>query len=220
MYLPATMRTPTRPSLLCAAFCVAIVFVVSCAEDKSIVPSSGAGSIVVSSMNVERGQQGVVIPVMMTNDVDLRGIVMPLMIRQIDAGAFVTSLKLSFGDRLPVDGLLKDIKFTNQYFSMDGACKDGTPGGFGTIAASDTLAHNVPGSPVGVLFSRQRLIADNLPIGADQTGSFLMTVDVATTAGRFEIDTTCVNPSNHLLFVKPDVTSLIPSFSKGEITIK
>lgn len=201
------------------------LFVTSCAKDKQAATDEGggngggSGTVVVASISATAGQQGLVIPVRLTNDFPLRGIVMPLALRSVDAGAFVTSLKLSFGDRLPIDGVLSDIKFTNQLYSEDGACKDNKPGGFGTIATNDTLAHAISGSPVGALFSRQRLIGDNLPSGADNTGSFLMTVDVTSAAGRFEIDTTCVNPSNHLLLVKPDVSAIIPSFTKGTITI-
>lgn len=223
------MRTTLRSFLLYVAICAVTLFVVSCADENSATPSggddgngepTGTESVVVASLTVERGRQGAVIPVKITNDIDLRGVVMPLIIRQVDAGAFITSLKLTFGERLPADGLLKDIQFTNQYLNQDGTCKDGKPGGFGTIASYDTTAHDVPGSPVGILFSRQRLLGDDLPAGADATGSFLMTVNATSTAGRFEVDTTCVNPSNHLLFVKSNATGLVPSFTKGTITIQ
>jgi len=199
------------------------MFVVSCAENNensTAVPDTGTGTIVVSSLTVSSGQEGVVIPIKMTNDTPLRGIVMPLQVRQLDAGAFITSLKLSFGDRLPADGLLNDVQFSNQYFAEDGECKSNKPGGYGTIASTDTLMHDVPGSPVGILFSRQRLVKDDLPNGTDNTGSFIMTVNITGTPGRFEIDTTCANPSNHLLLVKPDNAALIPSFTKGTITIQ
>ena len=202
------------------------VCIAGCADDTPIETDNDDGdggdgsAIVVSSVSATRGQQGVTIPVLMTNDIAVRGILLPLVLRSIDAGAYVTSLKLTFGDRLPPDGLLSDVKFTNQYGSEDGTCKTNQPGGFGTISFRDTLAHAVGGSPVGVFFTRQRIIADDLPPGTDNTGSFLLTVDVTNVAGRFEIDSTCTNPSNHLLFVTPEIKGVVPSFTKGTITIE
>jgi len=225
------MKTLCRSSILFAVLAVAVIFVVSCAEDNSAVPANGngqnggtngagEGGIVVTSLTANRGQQGVVIPVLMTNDFPLRGIVLPLRMRQIDDGAFITSLKLSFGDRLPLGGVLSDIKFSNQYYSEDGHCKGRSAGGFATIATNDTLAHDISSSSVGILFSRHRLVGDNLAPGTDKTGSFLLTADMTNTAGRFEIDTTCVNPSNHLMLTSPANEGVIPSFTKGMVTIQ
>jgi hypothetical protein len=204
-----------------------MIFVVSCAEDKPAEPDNGGNggngegnAVVVSSITVARGEQGVIIPVRLTNDVALRGVVLPLELRPIDAGAYVTSLKLSFGDRLPPDGVLGDLKFTNQSISEDGNCKSGQPGGFGTIFANDTLPHALDGPPVGLLFSRHRFIGADLPPGTDNTGSFLLTVDVSNIAGKFEIDSTCINPSNNLLLVDPDLKGIVPTFTKGTITIE
>jgi len=216
------MRTNTRRLpfiLLVLTICVA-----GCAEDTSTQTNNGgdggSNAVVVSSVSATRGQQGVIIPVLLTNDFALRGVLVPLVLRQIDPGAYVTSLKLTFGDRLPPDGLLRDVAFTNQYSSDDGTCKSGQPGGFGTISSRDTLAHAVVGPPLGVLFSRNRIVASDLPPGTDNTGSFLLTVDVTNVAGRFEVNSTCVNPSNHLLFISPEIQGVVPSFTKGTITIE
>jgi hypothetical protein len=44
-------------------------------------------------------------------------------------------------------------------------------------------------------------------------------MDVPNAPGIFEIDTTCTDPANHLLFVNNQYQSTIPSFSKGTIEI-
>lgn len=231
------MKILNRHVVLCAALCAATLFIAGCArsnenngaaktsetaksvENHSSVRGTG-GAVVVASLTAERGQQGVVIPVKMTNDIDVRGVVLPLQIHHIDTGAFITGLKLSYGDRLPAEGTLSDVQFTNQYLTADGNCMEGQQGGYATIASQDTLMHDIAVSPVGVLFSRQRIVADDLPAGADATGSFVITVNLTNTPGRFEIDTTCTDPSNHLMFVKPDNIGTIPVFTKGTITIK
>lgn len=52
------------------------------------------------------------------------------------------------------------------------------------------------------------------------TGSLILTVDVTSTIGQFEIDTACCDPGNHLLFVYEDGTGVRPLFTKGTITIQ
>ncbi len=63
----------------------------------------------------------------------------------------------------------------------------------------------------------------SLATGADSSGSLTLTVDVSSTTGTFEIDTTCAYPSNHLMLVGEyavgDLTGIVPVFVKGVITI-
>lgn len=77
-------------------------------------------------------------------------------------------------------------------------------------------------SPDGLLLAAGSMANPTLAPGADAVGSWLMTVDVTTTSGMFEIDTACTDPSNHLMFVQdnaPTNTPIIPVFTKGVITI-
>jgi hypothetical protein len=181
--------------------------------------ASAANLVVVETMSVPTSASGAVIPIKLTNDQSLRSIVMPLAIREVTPGSFITSMKMSFGDRLSPTGFLSQLMFTNQYANEDGSCKSGLPGGFGTITFADTLAHPVAASPFGMLFMRGRIFGGDLPAGADVTGSMLMTVDVTGVDGTFEIDTTCTNPANHPLFDFTDPGSVAPAFTPAVITI-
>lgn len=179
-------------------------------------------SVVVESKAVNVGETNVTVGVKITNDAPLGSLVAPLAIRELSPGAFISSLKVSFGDRLPATGgPLIEIPITNQYATNDGTCKATGPSGFGTLTNGDTLIHPVTGSPHGILCSRTKVFSSALAPGSDNTGSIILTFDVSSTPGAFEIDTTCTDPSNHLLFVE-DIwppRPIVPSFTKGVVTI-
>jgi hypothetical protein len=174
-------------------------------------------SVVVTSKTVQVGATGVIIPILIANDVALAAIDVTLIIRSITPGAFITALNLSWGDRLPVGPgqPLMDHVAAYTYPVEDGiSCKNGTAGGFRTIGPTDGV------SPDGVRFVRLGSSPFTyLPAGTDATGSLLLTVDVNSTIGVFEIDTTCTDPSNHLGFVRSSGSTFTPSFAKGYITI-
>jgi hypothetical protein len=176
--------------------------------------------MVVTSKTVTPGETNVTIPILMTNDVEVKTVSLPLALREITPGAFVTSLQLSHGDRLPPGGPISMISFTNQYATEDGDCKSGSPGGFGTTTHADGGPHPVGTSPEGIMFVRGGLFSPYLPPGVDVTGSFILTVDVTSVEGSFEIDTTCMDPATHLMFTKPDNQGVVPFFMRGVITIE
>jgi hypothetical protein len=183
-----------------------------------------ANSVVVTSKTVATGATGVAIPVLLSNDVALRSITVPLVIREQTAGSFITSLTMGYAERLPIPGPLDDIVFLNHYADEDGTCKNGYPGGFGTIthAASGISAGPyavTTGSPEGVLFARARIVTGDLPVGSDASGSIVLTVDVTSVDGIFEVDTTCTDPVNHLLWARTDNVAIVPTFTKGVITV-
>jgi hypothetical protein len=180
---------------------------------------TGDNTVVVGEVSATPGQSGVQIPVYLANDVTLRTIIVPLMVRSVDPGAFITAMRLNFSDRLPPKGPISEILFTSQFGPGTGTCKSAKPGGFAEIVFGDTLSHPVTSSPFGLMFSRAKIIGADLPPGADSTGSLIMTVDVTDTPGRFEIDTTCANPANHLLFHTTDNKAIVPDFTKSTITI-
>jgi hypothetical protein len=37
--------------------------------------------------------------------------------------------------------------------------------------------------------------------------------------GSFEIDSTCANPANHLMFITSGNEAVVPAFTKGTVTI-
>jgi hypothetical protein len=107
---------------------------------------------------------------------------------------------------------LGDIVEKRQYPTPNGACR---PGGFGAHGTADFI------SPDGALFMRLGFFDPNwLPPGSDVTGSMILTVNVTSTLGTFEIDTICVDPAEHIRLIDEFGATIKPSFTKGEITIE
>ncbi len=183
-------------------------------------PGEPGNSVVVESRGVIAGATDVRIPIYITNDIGLQAITLPLVVREITPGAFITAALPSLGERLRPDSNFFDR--INQYADADGLC----PGGFGTITHMDIDAtgtkHAVGASPEGFLYIATRLLNGNFPPGSDVIGSMALTVDVGMTLGQFEIDTACIDPDNHLVFIEETAgtsTPIVPSFTKGIITI-
>jgi len=174
-------------------------------------------SVVVESKSVAAGASTTV-GVYLTNDVSIRNLVVPLVVRTVSGSAYMTAWTPSYpASRLT--GLLDDLVSVLQtYPSQNGTCKQGQAGGFGTIGPADFI------SPDGVLFSRGRLSSsEDLPAGTDgNPGSGTPSISIALTTnsstGSFEIDTTCADPANHLYFLSTASTGIVPSFTKGVIT--
>ena len=198
----------------------------------------GTNSVVVESKTVNKGDAGVVVGIKITNDLDLAAIVLPLILRSVTPGTFITALTASGSsvrnpdDRLSLTsgtGALQGIKTTNRYASDTAGspnCKDGQPGGFTVpVAASYTGPWT---SPAGVFMVCGQLDPTDpadplLAPGTDVTaaGALKVTVSVNTIEGWFEIDTTCTTPANHLTFSDTTTgsTGTRPAFTKGVITI-
>ena len=184
----------------------------------------GANSVVMDSQTVCTGAKNVTIAVKITNDKELRHVTVPLEIRSVAGGASVTSLRMSWGDRMPLgrEHPLGENGFSNQLYAGDCSCARDKRSGYGKILSSDTLSHAVGTLPIGLLFSRFRMMGQNLTPGADSTGSFLMTVNIGPKAGTLEIDTTCVCPSHTLMFVdtSPNPVGIYPDFKKCVIKVE
>lgn len=192
---------------------VAVLVAVMC-----LAPAAwAANSVVVESRTMATNAVDCPIHVWMENDVDLQGVVVPLVIREVSPGTFISALKLSWAERIYPGGPISDIFYSYQFADPNGECE---PGGFGQPATSDdTLKHSVAASPEGVMFVAIKVFSPNLPPGTDVTGSMVLTVDATGPAGTFEVDTTCVDPNSHLYFVNAQLSSpFVPSFTKGVIT--
>jgi hypothetical protein len=77
-------------------------------------------------------------------------------------------------------------------------------------------------SPEALFFTRGKILGPDLPAGTDGSSpQILLTVDVNGNVGTFEIDTTCTNPGNHLIFATSTGTPalILPSFTKGVIAV-
>jgi hypothetical protein len=168
-------------------------------------------------MTVHANQQDVEIPIMISNDVELRGLVIPLTMESTSGGASITSARIEYRDRLTTH--LTEIQICNHYAQEDGTCKSGGPGGYGTIKGNTCgFDYPVVAMPEGFLLSSNKILGSNLPPGNDIAA--VLVVDVGPDEGTMMIDTTCANPANHLLFVHAmgyPVGDL--SFRRGLITV-
>lgn len=93
--------------------------------------AGAANQLVVESKTVLAGATGVVIGIRITNDTPLVALGIPLKIRQVTEGSFITHLKLSWGGRAA--SYLTDYAVNNQYTSEDYNC------GYGGLGFSDTV---------------------------------------------------------------------------------
>jgi hypothetical protein len=174
----------------------------------------------VESKTVKPGARNVVIGVRVTNDRPLIALVVPLKIREVTPGAFITRLALSWGGRL--DSALNDGGAIAQFDTEDYNCHGGGRGFKHIVTKTRNSPQSVNSSPAAVLFARVGINSPPLSIGSDREPSMRMTVDVTDTPGTFEVDTTCTAPANHLVFAPASDTGIInivPTFVKGTITI-
>lgn len=174
----------------------------------------------VESKTVKPGAANVVIGVRITNDRPLIALVVPLKIREVTPGAFITRMAMSWGGRL--DSALNDGGAIAQFDAEDYNCHGGSRGFKHIVTKSKNSPQIVSSSPAAALFVRVGINSPPLPIGPDKDPSMRMTVDVTDTPGTFEVDTTCTAPANHLLFAPASDTgtaNIVPTFIKGTITI-
>jgi hypothetical protein len=186
-----------------------------------------ANTVTVESKNAFEGAPNSA-GIFVVNDVDLRGLNLPLVVRQIDT--YPTALGLDVQGRLT--SKLTDIETLNWYDAEDGNCKQNLPGGFGTIsfAGSGTFSYDVgaPSDPDGFLYSGNIISGGNkLLVGDDgATPSLLVRFTcpspLAADNQQFLIDTTCADPAGHFLMI--DANTSAPAagatFTAGVITCK
>ena len=91
-----------------------------------------ANSVTVESKTVSPGAQAVTIGVRMANDLHLNGFAIPLRIRELTPGSFITHLALSWGGR--ADTVMTDVVINNQYATQGAWCQSFNLG-FGDIVA-------------------------------------------------------------------------------------
>ena len=163
------------------------------------------------------------------NVTSIRSLVLPLVIRSSDAGAYPTAITARYNPagRIPNDGPISGLSIVNGYDVEDGTCKNSYPGGFATLEGTSpngayTLA--TPDDPDGVLFVRHRVLGTDLPAGTDfpvGEGVPSMYLDFAmpATEGQFIIDTTCINPANHMIFLTSDGYSPTIAFTAGVVDV-
>lgn len=171
-----------------------------------------ANSVAVGSVAAAPGDTGVTVPVLITNDVQLSMVIIPLVIRQVFGDSYISSLQVHLADRL--GGPPPEILFT-QIRRVDGVC--GVEG-LGTVLFDDQSSHAVT-PVVGAELGWQIIFSAPLEAGADATGSLLLTVDVPSTPAIFEIDATCGDPAHELWFANIVGGYITPAFQMGILTV-
>ncbi len=186
------------------------------------VPALGASSVVVESKTVARYAQNVPIGISVTNESPVGALAIPLRIRAVTPGSFITQLAMSWGGRM--DSVLTDAVVTAQYATQSYECMGGGLGFGDIVTLARDSSRTVGESPEGAMFARVKIFSPALAPGTDESPSMFLKVSVTGVPGTFEIDTTCTRLANHLKFVQPVSGSSwpaqeIPSFTKGIITI-
>lgn len=188
----------------------------------SCVSGLAANTVLIESKTVAAGAAGVSIGVLLTNDVPLQIIVVPLEIRSVTNSAFITAMAMSFGARL--DTVLTGGIFTTHLGSKAPGCRGNIPSFQDVLYTETDVKHPVLQSPEGALFARTKVQTRALSTGSDITPSLVLTVDVGMAVGTFEIDTTCTVQNNHLYFIGDapigqPFEAVVPVFTKGVITV-
>ena len=186
-------------------------------------PVFAENTVTIESKDACVSDKGVTVGVYLSNDVQVRQFVLPLEVRSGEGKATAKTLSLGWGGRLPAKRgeALGDNVFNHTYFKKDCDCPTGGQG-FGLVAHTDTLPHEIASLPVGVLLSRLRFTGPDLLPGNDSvSASVFITLDVGPQSGEIIIDTTCICPNHHLAFVHGanPVQSTKPAFAKGVITV-
>lgn len=209
----------TIPSLICGLML-------------SLLPGlAGAqvNSVVVESKTVRVGDDGIRIGVYISNAEPIVALIMPLEFRSIDPGAYIQtgiSRGMNSSGRLYNSPLGLASAIQNRY---------PTPGG---TPCSGPISNTYQAGGANVdLISPDGFFLETHSIGDETLGddidldprtetpgvdppSYQFTFDVSNVPGRFEIDTCCVRPNNHLAYIgrsSPD--PIVPSFTKGVVTI-
>ena len=175
----------------------------------------------VESKTVAPGDTGVVIGVRITNEQPLIAYVVPLKVREVTPGSFITRQALSWGGRADsfLTGLVANVQLATETYN----CGMGGYGFRDVVSVAADSSRAVGASPEGMVFFRVALNEPPLPAGTDVEPSMRLIVNVTSTPGTFEVDTTCTVQNNHLQFVLSYVdnvfTQAVPTFTKGTITI-
>jgi hypothetical protein len=165
---------------------------------------TGQVHVAVESKTVSAGSPAT-IGVFLTNHVDLGGLAIPLVIREVTPGVYPESITGYFPTGSRLSGTINDVVCIKGYDLEDGLCKNGQVGGFGTMEGMESGAEEIsytlasPDDPDALLFSRSRIVAPVLTAGLDgDTASIAIDIVAPNALGHFLIDTTCTDPAGHL----------------------
>ena len=208
--------------VLCLAAIAGHLAVARAEVEEACIPSDGAqvsagNFLTIESKTVGKGKP-ITVGLSVTNDVTLKYLIIPLIIRSVDSGAFITTMlpQRTPGGRL--ESCLKDYVTLFTYPNEDGHCKGSEPGGFFTPYYSLPEDYSDGISPEGLKIVMGGF-GPYLEPGTDgTTPSIQILLTTNNTVGRFEIDSSCCDPGCHLVFGTRG-GDILPTFTKGVITI-
>lgn len=189
------------------------------------IPPANGNTIYVESKLVTPGQTGVQVGIYVQNAGHaMQSMTLPLEIREVTPGSYMAgSYSLTVQGRVAASGLM-DWTYLQYYDDPD--LVNSCCGPTGHSYSGGTATPGTPSAPSnGVGLVALSYLTGPLPAGSDGapgtgTPSFLLTFDVTTTPGTFEIDTCCITPANHILTVEDyPLDTYLPAFVKGVITI-
>ncbi len=195
-------------------YCTAIMMVLMacCAA-----PGRAEWRIDIETKTVDAGQTGVTLDITVYWDIPLASFSLPLIVRQIDSGAFWTG-------NLPYDtggnGFWHPYQYgaawnwaapwANLNEEVRPALK--IPFDFLCNPPADSFYNGQPPDQLVVSASSSGLYADAQPAGRVV---LTLTFDVTNTAGRFEFDTACVSTSNSTIYMIDNAMIAVDHGPKG-----
>jgi len=202
----------------------------------------------VDSKTVQPSATGVTVNIWIVNSTPLVGLVLPLEIRTVSSGAYITgSCKFNFpgGNRVGLSPVGTGMTVKT---AMGAPLSPGEPCSVSDLRCGDLAYSSAPNpvdfvSPDGFLWSGVSTASPPvlyyLPAGSDSVagtftdwpdvdesteypagGSFNFVFNVNASTGQFEIDTVCVCPANYLSGSDLNVSTTLFGFTKGVVTVK
>jgi hypothetical protein len=192
-------------------------------------------SVVIESKQVLPGATNLTVGVYFSNAIPIVALVLQLEFREIDAGAYLQTVfvpQMNPAGRMwhSVLGYANPegpnaIPTERKYDAPAGIPCSGPTSS--TYQGTSTLL--VPSSPDGFLFETHSVADESGDGGIDfhpgmevpgvDIPSYSFTFDVSNVSGRFEIDTCCIRPTVHLIYVNRNTEAVPVQFTKGIITI-
>jgi hypothetical protein len=195
--------------------------------------ASSGHSVTVASAAIPVGGAGT-IGIYLTNDEPIRCFVIPLVIRSIDEGSFITHMSAEYDGTSRLNGYLNGeyqdtvyIKPIINLYAFKDPPVDMDPWYGQAIGYREAPSEPDYISPDGLMLVRMRILSENdLPAGSDGTpedGTPMITIDLEVNyqPGRFEIDTCVIAPNNLIQFITTTNPRqwTFPQFTKGIVTI-
>jgi hypothetical protein len=192
-------------------------------------------SVVIESKQVLPGATNLTVGVYFSNAIPIVALVLPLEFREIDASAYLQTV---FVPQMNPAGRMWHSPLGPEHLYGPSAtpierkfdAPSGTPCS-GPTSNTYQVTSNflVPSSPDGFLFETHSVGDEasepdvDLDPGMEVPGvdvpSYSFTFDVTNVSGQFEIDTCCVRPANHLMYVNRNTQAVPVQFTKGIISI-